>query len=509
MLTDALEGADRLPGHVMFQLWDTYGFPVEMTQEIARESNVTVDLEGFEREMAAQRERGRANVGQFGGDRSKIRVYESLGVGVTRFVGYEKLTHSSVVVGLIANNQSVSSASEGESVEVVIRETPFYAEGGGQVGDAGEIVGPDGRMEVEDTQSVMPGLAVQFGKLAQGTLRVGDTVECYVDPVRREDSARNHTATHLLHAALRQVLGPHVRQAGSYVGPERLRFDFTHVQPLTDEELWQVQFLVNEKIRYNARVLKSEDTYTSAIRRGALAFFGDKYGDTVRLIEIANGAIFSFEVCGGTHVQQTGEVGSVYILGESSIGAGMRRMEAISGRSAEKLVWERFHQEERVARTLQTSVNGLESRIDTLLNEVEVLRREKEVTERRLALQSAEGLLDSKREVAGVTLVTAKTVANNVDSLREIGDWLRDKLKSGVVVLGMVNEGRPTVAITITSDLVERGLDARNFARELGRIIGGGGGGRPEMAQAGGKLADKLEDALEAAGDIIAANVKS
>ena len=321
VLSDALEKGGEVPGELVFRLWDTHGFPVEITQEIARERGLEVDIEGFEREMEAQRQRGRASA-RFGGDRSKIRLYESMGVGSTAFLGYDTVAARSVVVGLISGDQAVDSVADGASVDVFLLETPFYPEGGGQVGDAGVLAGPGGRIDVHDTQTVMPGLIAHFGKVAQGEIAVGDTLDAHVDPVRRQDTARNHTATHMLHAALRQVLGPHVRQAGSLVAPDRLRFDFSHVEAVTGEEMEQVQWLVNEKIRENVSIHRSEDTYARAVERGALAFFGDKYDDTVRLIEIANGATFSFEVCGGTHVHRTGELGAVYVLGESSIGSG-------------------------------------------------------------------------------------------------------------------------------------------------------------------------------------------
>ncbi len=502
ILMDELEGKATLPGEVVFRLWDTYGFPVEMTQEIAREKGVEVDVAGFQQEMEAQRERARATA-QFGGDRAKVRVYEGLGIGATRFLGYERLNASSVVVGLISGNQPVSQVSEGQEVEVVLVETPFYPEGGGQVGDAGELVGPHGKVAVRDTQMVLPDLIVHFGTVAQGTLSLGDSVDAYVDPVRREDTARNHTATHLIHAALRQVLGPHVRQAGSLVAPDRLRFDFTHVKPMTEQELWDVEWLVNEKIRQNARVTKSEDTYSAAIRRGALAFFGDKYGDKVRLVEIANGATFSFEVCGGTHVDRTGELGAVYILGESSIGAGVRRLEAVSGRAAERLVWERAHREERLARRLQATPSELDSKLDALLAELETLRREKEGLERKASLQAAEGLLASRREVNGVNVLAARASAPSADALREISDWLRDKLGSAVVVLGSEQDGRATINVSVTPDLVARGIDAREIARELGKVIQGGGGGRPEMAQAGGRRPEGLPEALALVHELI------
>jgi alanyl-tRNA synthetase len=332
---------------------------------------------------------------------------------------------------------------------------------------------------------------------------LGETVEAYVDPIKREDTARNHTATHLLHAALRQILGAHVRQSGSLVAPDRLRFDFTHIQPLTDEEIWQVQWLVNEKIRQNARVLKGEDSYTAAIRRGALAFFGDKYGDTVRLVEIANGETFSFEVCGGTHVERTGEVGAVYILGESSIGAGIRRLEATSGRAAEKLVWERFQREERLARKLQTTPAELEAKLQSLMDELDQLRREKETLERKASLQSAEGLLAARQEVNGVNVLAARATVSSLDYLREVGDWLRDKLGSGVVVLGAVLDERPVMVGMVTPDLVSRGFSASDIVREAAKTIQGGGGGRPDIAQAGGRRADKLDEALSRVPELV------
>ena len=516
MLTEALEDVsassassdterdtkNTLDGGTMFRLWDTYGFPVEMTQEIAAEQGVVVDTEGFEREMEAQRQRGRASA-QFGEERIKIRQYESLGVGATQFLGYEQVSASSPIVGLIADDEVVGEATAGQGVEVVLVQTPFYAEGGGQIGDAGTLTAPEGTIEVHDTQAVMPDVIMHFGKVKDGVVRLGETVEADVDPLRREDTARNHTATHMLHAALREVLGPHVRQAGSLVAPDRLRFDFSHVQPVTDDELWQVQHLVNEKIRQNAGVHRDEDTYSSAIQRGALAFFGDRYGERVRLIEIANGDIFSFEVCGGTHVHHTGEVGSVYILGESSIGAGMRRLEAVSGRAAERLVWERFNREDALAGSLNTTPPELGSAVQRIQDENDELRRQIEALERRNTLQAAEILLDTTQDVNGVSVLAARTEASNADGMREISDWLRDKMGSGIVVLGAVINDRPTISVGITRDLVDDGADAREYARELGRIIGGGGGGRPDMAQAGGRNTENLDSAINEAYDLI------
>ncbi len=484
-----------LSGQVVFDLWDTYGFPVEMTQEIAAERQVKVDIEGFEKEMEAQRERGRASA-RFGGDRAKIRVYESLGVGATRFLGYDVLSTNTVVVGLISSGETVNAVRASQEIEIVLLQTPFYPEGGGQIGDAGEIVGPSGRIEVRDTQTVLPGLIVHFGTAAEGSLALGETVDVRVDPIRREDTARNHTATHLVHAALRQVLGAHVRQAGSLVAPDRLRFDFTHVQPMTREEILLAQQLVNDKIRQNAGVRSTEDAYTSAVKRGALAFFGDKYDERVRLVEIANGATFSFEVCGGTHVERTGELGAVYILGESSIGSGMRRIEAVSGRGAERTVSDRFAILDGLSRDVQAPIGDLEQRVQTLLKDLDERRRHTESLDRRLSVQSAESLLDAKQQVGGVTVLAARADASSADSLRDMGDWLRDKLGSGVVVLGAVVNERPVLIAMVTADLVETGLNAADIARGAARAMGGGGGGRADVAQAGGKSADKLDEAL-------------
>ncbi|MCL0099762.1 alanine--tRNA ligase [Dehalococcoidia bacterium] len=496
VLEQAVGDSDELAGDLVFRLWDTFGFPAEMTREIASERGVGIDESSFEAEMAAQRERGKS-AARFGGDRARIRLYESLGVGSSKFLGYNQLNSNSVVIGLISGDDIVDEANEGDDIEIVLVDTPFYAEGGGQVGDAGEINGPSGKVDIYDTQAVMPGLIVHFGKVTHGQITMGESVDANVDEIRRQNTARNHTATHLLHAALRQVLGSHVRQAGSLVAPDRLRFDFSHVEALTSQEMEQVQWLVNERIRQNATVHKDEDSYQSAIERGALAFFGDRYDENVRLVEIANGSTFSFEVCGGTHVESTGELGAVYVLGESSIGASMRRIEAVSGRAAEKLVLEKIRREETIAAKLQATVPEITSKVESLLEEVTELRRVNHDLERRSSLKSAEGLLGLKRDVNGVSVLAKRVEVGSVDGLREMGDWLRDKMGSGVVVLGAVIDDRPLLVSMVTPDLVAAGLSASDIAKGAAKVMGGGGGGRPEAAQAGGRDADKLEDALD------------
>ena len=495
MLEEAMENSSTLEGDLVFKLWDTYGFPVEMTQEIGAERNITVDMTGFEKEMEAQKNRARSHA-QFDGDHARVRLYEELGVGNTNFTGYETLNGKSVVVGLISMGLSVTEVSQGEELQLVLRETPFYAEGGGQVGDGGTIGNSECEIAVHDTKEVIPGLIVHYGILSKGTISIGDTVQSHVDPIRRDDTARNHTATHMLHAALRHVLGPHVRQAGSLVTASRLRFDFSHIKAVTPEEMWQVQFLVNEKIRHNAEISRSEDTYSGAIEKGALAFFGDKYGDTVRLVEIANGETFSFEVCGGTHVNQTGEVGAVYILGESSIGAGMRRIEAISGREAERLVWQNMQRDSRIADILQTAPSDIEERVIAISEQISSANNQIQQLERQMSALAATALLDEVQIVNEIKVLISVTEDPTVELLRSTGDWLRDKLGTGVVAIGSIVNGNPMVVCMITPDLVEKGMNAAHMVKEVAKIIGGGGGGRPESAQAGGKDSNKLREAL-------------
>ena len=497
-----------LAGEQAFLLYDTYGFPVEVTAEIAREHGMEVDMEGFQREMEAQRQRGRVAGERFGGGYDAQRLYQEMSLGQINFLGYETTTAPSVITGLIVNGHPVNEVSQGQEVEVILRETPFYAEGGGQVGDTGIMEGANGNIRVEDTQSPVTGVIVHRGRVVKGTVAKGNEVVSTVDGDRRLDAARNHTATHLLHAALRAVLGSHVRQAGSLVAPDRLRFDFTHVSPLTLEETRKVEALVNERIRANVPVRKRETTFREAVSEGALAFFGDRYADEVRVVEIANGDRFSFEVCGGTHVRATGDIGYCRITGESSIGAGMRRLEAVTGHVAETLAMERDSLLNRISRKLDASPQDVEARVASLLDEVSRLRREVAAKERASSREQAQEMLEAAREVAGFKVASGRVDASSMQALREAGDWLRDKLGSGAVALGAVFNERPTLLIMATNDLVERGLHAGNAVKEAATVMGGGGGGRPEMAQAGGRQPEKLEEALRAAVDILGRQVK-
>ncbi len=364
------------------------------------------------------------------------------------------------------------------------------------MGDRGVISGPNGVVAVEDTQSPVAGLIVQRGTVQQGEISVGDTVTASVEAARRLDSSRNHSGTHILHAALRSVLGAHVRQAGSFVAPERLRFDFSHVSALTQDELLSVQSLSNDKVRGNLTVTSHEASYSEAVREGALAFFGDRYGDVVRVVTMAGGDAFSVEVCGGTHVSATGQVGTLVVLGESSIGGGMRRIEAVTGRAAEELFVQQSDRLQAISQKLHTPVADLESRLDSFMQENENLRKQLESFQKTSLRDEAEELLSQVQDVDGVKVVAGRTSAGSADGMREMGDFLKDKLGSVVVALAAVVEDSPILITMVTPDLVERGLHAGNLARDTAKVMGGGGGGRPEMAQAGGKQPEKLNEAL-------------
>ena len=523
---DKLEAnTTMIPGRLLFSLYDTYGFPPELTAEIAREHGLEVDLDGFEREMAAQRERARA-AHAFTGAMEVVTAYETLGVDRTLFVGYEGLRQDTVLAAILVGPSTSSGrtqpvapgsaepaghATQCQAVELVLEASPFYPEGGGQVGDQGTIAGPNGVVRVEDTQSPVAGLIVHRGVVERGDISLGEAVTAQVDPSRRLDAARNHSATHLLHASLRSILGLHVRQAGSLVAPDRLRFDFSHVSPLSPQEVESVQSLANERVRDNLTVRSVETTYSEAVQQGALAFFGDRYGDVVRVVAMsdsnpldsAQDGPFSLEVCGGTHVTATGQVGTMLVLGESSIGGGMRRIEAVTGRAAEAMMVDYVATLESLARKLQTPVADLETRLDSFIQDTEELKRRLATVERTTLRSEAERMLERVVEVEGVKVVAGRTSATNAEGMREMGDFLKAKLTSAVVVLGAVVSGSPMMVAMVTTDLVNKGLHAGNLVREAAGVMGGSGGGRPEMAQAGGRQAEKLDEALGGVPELV------
>ena len=507
----------RISGIETFILYATHGFPPELTAEIAREHGLEVDMDGFQREMEVHEEQSKSDRA-FTGSMEMLSAYEDLGLGATPFVGYDGMSQESTLAAILVGPSAGSGqtepegsgqlepsshATQGQRVEVVLAETPFYAEGGGQLGDQGMITGPNGVVRVEDTQSPVAGLIVHRGVVEQGDISVGEKVTAQVDINRRLDASRNHSGTHLLHASLRSVLGAHVHQAGSLVNPDRLRFDFSHVTALSPQEILSVQALSNEKVRENLLVSTQETTYAEAVRQGALAFFGDKYGDVVRMVSMSNGEAFSVEVCGGTHVSATGQVGTLFVLGESSIGGGMRRIEAVTGRAAEELFIQQAAKLDALSQRLQTPVADLEARLDSFISDTEDLRRRLAALERSTLRSEAEEILGRVVDVDGVKVVAARTSAPDPEAMREMGDFLKAKLSSVVVMLGSVVDGSPILIAMVTPDLVEKGLHAGNLARDTAKVVGGGGGGRPDMAQAGGRDAGKLDEALSGVPELV------
>ena len=507
-----------IPAQNAFVLHDTYGIPIEVTADVAAEHGFTVDREGFEQMLAAHRKGSRAaSASHFGTGAAAAEALQALGLPPTRFVGYEApstglrtgsgqaLEHQSTIVALLVGGQPVEAAAEGEQVEAVLMETPFYPEGGGQVGDAGEITCAQGALRVTDTQRPGAGVILHRGTVVKGRLSLGDQVVARVDSGRRADIMRNHTATHLLHAALRQVLGEHVAQAGSLVAPDRLRFDFNHLAPLSTEELGRVEALVNEKVLADLGVHLRETDYAGALAEGALAFFGEKYGDRVRIVEVCElpGPVdapceraFSKELCGGTHCAATGQVGLFQIVSESSIGAGVRRLEAVSGRAAYERVRQRADSWEGIARQLRTGPDQVAEKVSALTEDLERERRRALTLERELLKSAMDSLLGKVQELGGVKVVAARVPAGSPEALRQMGDWLRDRLGSGIIVLGAIANDRPHFLAVITPDLVARGFHAGEMLKAVAAVAGGGGGGRPDMAQAGGKDKGKLDEAL-------------
>lgn len=490
------QGQRIVPGEVAFRLYDTYGFPTELTAEVAAERGMRVDEAGFEAAMARQRETARA-AHRFGLARPEgTAPYQQLDLGETAFLGYETTAAESIVLGLIREGQVVERAEAGQEVEVMLRETPFYAEAGGQVGDTGEIIGEAGRLRIEDTQQPLPGLFAHRGRVVEGAIRVGDWVKAQVDAERRLDIARNHTATHLLHQALRDILGRHAQQSGSLVAPDRLRFDFTHLSPLRNEELAEIAQAVNESIRADLAVTTSRSTFSEAMRAGALAFFGEKYGENVRLVRVGD---YSRELCGGTHLRTTGQIGYFLIVGESGIGAGLRRIEAITGRGAEAFVRSRLELLNRFA--AQLGGGDLEGKLRLLQTELEEKHRQAAALLREAGRREVERLLAAAQEVNGIRVVAGQVSLPTREALLELGDMVRERLGSGVIVLGSTIEGKPALVSMVTPDLP---LHAGQLVRQVARLVGGSGGGSPRTAQAGGQDAAKLPEALRAVPQIVA-----
>lgn len=477
----------EIPGQTIFKLYDTYGFPADLTADIARERGLSVDMVGFEREMDAQRQRARA-ASQFGG-----AATERLDVDVcSEFTGYDHLDNPAKVIALFADGQPVDALSEGRRGTVILDQTPFYAEAGGQVGDRGSVTNGTATFDVLDTQKQGHGVPGLMGMQRQGTLRVGDQVEAHVNPEQRQATMLNHSATHLLHAALRRILGGHVAQKGSLVDAERLRFDFSHYEPISRQQLRQIEQLVNENIRKNADVLTRLMRYDDALSAGAVALFGEKYGDEVRVLSIGD---FSTELCGGTHVKRAGDIGLFKIVSESGIAAGVRRIEAVTGARALQCVDEADDQLAQVAELLKSSRDDAAEKVRQLAEKSRQLEKELERLKAKLAADQGAGLASGAVDVGGMKVLTARLDTADAKTLRESADQLKHKLGSAAVVLAAVDGNKVMLIAGVTKDQTAR-IKAGDLVNHVAKQVGGKGGGRPDMAQAGGNDPAALDDAL-------------
>ncbi len=493
-------GHTAIPGEEAFKLYDTHGFPLELTQEVAAEHGFTVDVSGFERSMQQQQERSRA-ASAFTQERDDAALAAVLKrVGPTEFTGYQGITGSSKVVGLIVDGVEVESISAPQEALLILDTTPFYAESGGQIGDRGDISGPMGNFQVQDTRRPLRELIVHYGHIPEGYIHVGDNVQAHVNSLRREDTIRNHSATHLLHKALRDIMGPQVEQRGSLVEPERLRFDFASPRALTATEIALVDEQINRWIRADLLVHTDIMPLQEALATGAMALFGEKYEDEVRVVRMGK----SIELCGGTHCSATGQIGIYITIQETSIAAGIRRIEALTGRAAEAYLRRRSALVDTLSAKLQTQPDMLEARVDQLVQELATARRQVTQFQREVAQRQANALAQRAQDVSGVPVVATTADVPDERVLREMGDMVLNKLdRPGVVVLACDFGDRVGVQVSISSELTSRGLHADKIAGAVGQRLGGKGGGRPESAQGGGKNKAELGAALNMVAKLV------
>ena len=496
-------GDTVVPGDVIFKLYDTYGFPVDIVRDVVRDSDLALDMAGYETAMADQREKSRAKV-SFSNLSDAYKNFTAKIDKLPAFVGYDRLEETSEILLLVADGAALESAEAGQRVDVVTQTTPFYAESGGQMGDSGEIRGTGFRVAVDNTVKDPTGLIIHKGNVISGTVCSGDTAVLSVDSEKRKATEANHTATHLLHAALRKVLGDHVRQAGSLVGPDRLRFDFTHFSQVDADTLNEIETLVNDRIRDNIAVAIDEMTADEAFKSGAMALFEEKYGDVVRVIALDT---FSKELCGGTHTDLTGNIGLFKIVSESSVASGVRRIEALTGRAAVSHVQAAAKIVQDAAGMVKERPENLVKRITAILSAQRSLEKEVEKLKSQMAAKSADTIEEDVRTVDGVNVVAKKVAVDNPAALRDLADKFRDKIKSGVVVLGAENNGKALLIAVVTKDLLDR-FHAGNIIKAVAAAVGGGGGGRPDMAQAGGSQPENLDAAMAKVVEIVEGQAK-
>lgn len=497
-----MNGKDEivLDGQKAFKLYDTFGFPLELTMEILEEGNLSLNIDEFNVHMEEQRTRARQarDSGDSGWDSSDDnQVYEGM---ETLFRGYEVTNLTSEIIGIIKDNSKVDELKKGEEAILILKETPFYGESGGQVGDTGLIESTEFKAEVIDTQKTKNDLPLHKVKIIEGTAKVGEKIVATVDQARREATKRNHSVTHILHRVLKDVLGEHVDQAGSLVEPNRMRFDFTHFEAVSREELAEIERLVNEKILQALDVVTLETSIKEAQEMGAVGLFEDKYGDEVRIVQMGD---YSQELCGGTHVNNTSNIGMFKILSESGVASGVRRIESITGLSVYEYLNKLEKETEEVSHILKTNKQNLLEKAQSITHELKEKDRQIESLKSKLSTNVADEILDTKEKVEGINLITYKSNDLDMDGLRSLGDEIKNKLDSGVIVLASVADNKVSFVSMVTKDLIAKGILAGNLVKEVARITGGGGGGRPDMAQAGGKDISKVDEALSIVKKII------
>ncbi|PIK30214.1 alanine--tRNA ligase [Bacillus siamensis] len=493
------KGSGIISGKDVFKLYDTYGFPVELTEEYAEDEQMKVDHKGFEAEMEKQRERARNARQDVGSMQVQGGALRDITAEST-FVGYSSVKTEAKVIELLHDGQLISEAHEGDTVQVLLDETPFYAESGGQIGDRGVLRSAQAVVTIKDVKKAPNGQHVHEGTVDSGTLQKGASVTAEVEDQMRSGVVKNHTATHLLHQALKDVLGTHVNQAGSLVTENRLRFDFSHFGQVTKEELERIEGIVNEKIWESIPVAIDLKPINEAKEMGAMALFGEKYGDIVRVVQVGD---YSLELCGGCHVTNTAEIGLFKIVSESGIGAGTRRIEAVTGKGAYQEMNSQLSLLQHAADELKSNVKDVPKRIQSLQAELKEAQRENESLLSKLGNVEAGAILSKVKDIGGVKVLAEKVNAKDMNHLRTMVDDLKAKLGSAVIILGAVQNDKVNLSAGVTKDLIEKGLHAGKMVKQAAEVCGGGGGGRPDMAQAGGKQPGKLEEALASAEDWI------
>ncbi|MEW9096164.1 MAG: alanine--tRNA ligase [Clostridiaceae bacterium] len=491
-----------LSGEKAFKLYDTYGFPLELTEEILEEKGIKLDIDGFNKEMTEQRERARAAREESNYMGAENTILNKLPKELeTEFVGYTELDVESKITFMVVNDESSTSIMEGEEGVIVTEKTPFYAEMGGQVGDVGLIIGKEGRAEVLDCKKNLAGKTLHFVKVLQGKLEKYEEVKLAVDDIRRNNIRKNHTATHILHTALKEVLGEHVQQGGSYVDEERLRFDFNHFTALMEEELKSLEKLVNNKVMSVLPVKTDIMTIEEAKENGAIALFDDKYKEDVRVVSVGE---FSKELCGGTHVSNSGEIGLFKIISETGVAAGVRRIEAFTGIRAIDYMEEKENVIKNLSHILKCGEKDIINKVNGQIAEMKIKDKEMNELKKQLASGAEDELLNNLKEVNGIKLVSGVMEDIDGDALRDLGDKLRDKIGDGLVLLGSINEGKVQFLAMASKGAVAKGVHCGKIIKEVATVAGGGGGGRPDMAQAGGKLPEKVKEAIQKGEELLA-----